>query len=531
MGDDDRRVRRLRLAAADEAGARAMQPRLADALRCASLPDTGGRLLLVRRLALGRVSPQASAQQIALQLERRVAAAGWRWVDGADPAAADAPAVAFAGVADAHLRLSALLWRGVRPRGWHWPLAVRAYRADASPTENLRRIATALAAMPEAAAALPAWAAAARRDGAAAVLAAAVPEALGDALVRAAWGRPLPPAQASGASADGADTGPPASGRGATASRIDPVAAPPRWLAALWALADGDDPAVAPAASAARPDEASAERGAPAGPARAAAAPGSAPGPGPTAASPTGGVAPPEAASTATGDADRRVALRGARDDAPADTALPETSAAEAVDPVDPLATLPTDVAGLLFLLPVLARVGLDDWADPDDPRTTGFAARVLRAALQRLHHWPAAGDEPDPLWRALAPWPRPAPAFERAAPSAWRQHALRAPASARGVPLPDALAAAADADAQARVWLDAARRWLRREAGVGLASLVQRRGRVAATPTHVDVHFALAAADLRVRRAGLDADPGWHAGLRRAVAFHYGRIDPGGPR
>lgn len=48
-----RHIRRLRLVAGTQAAARAAVTRLEDALRCASLPDTGARLLLVRRLALG----------------------------------------------------------------------------------------------------------------------------------------------------------------------------------------------------------------------------------------------------------------------------------------------------------------------------------------------------------------------------------------------------------------------------------------------------------------------------------------------
>jgi hypothetical protein len=83
-------------------------------------------------------------------------------------------------------------------------------------------------------------------------------------------------------------------------------------------------------------------------------------------------------------------------------------------------------------------------------------------------------------------------------------------------------LAEAPDAPAQAALWLDACRRWLRRIGGLGLASLVARPGRLALTATHADGFFALAQTDLRVRRLGLDIDPGWLPWFGRVVAFHY---------
>jgi hypothetical protein len=94
-----------------------------------------------------------------------------------------------------------------------------------------------------------------------------------------------------------------------------------------------------------------------------------------------------------------------------------------------------------------------------------------------------------------------------------------------RGRPAPtlgEAWTDAATVPAQAEVWLHGCRRWLRRGPGVGLASLVRRPGRVAWSPTHIDVVFDLAGADLRVRRHGLDIDPGWLPWFGRVVAFHY---------
>jgi hypothetical protein len=84
-------------------------------------------------------------------------------------------------------------------------------------------------------------------------------------------------------------------------------------------------------------------------------------------------------------------------------------------------------------------------------------------------------------------------------------------------------------AQAEAMQCLHAARRLLRRQLRIGLASLVMRAARLEWSATHWDVHFDAEAADLRVRRAGLDIDPGWCEGLGRVVGFHYGRPRNGG--
>jgi hypothetical protein len=61
-----------------------------------------------------------------------------------------------------------------------------------------------------------------------------------------------------------------------------------------------------------------------------------------------------------------------------------------------------------------------------------------------------------------------------------------------------------------------------RRRAGLRCRDVVLRPGRIAATRTHVDVLFELAQADVRIRKAGLDVDPGWVPWLGRVVSFHY---------
>ena len=70
--------------------------------------------------------------------------------------------------------------------------------------------------------------------------------------------------------------------------------------------------------------------------------------------------------------------------------------------------------------------------------------------------------------------------------------------------------------------WLTAVRRWSRRYARIGLRDLACRAGRISVTNTHVDAVFDHRFADVRVRKAGLDLDPGWIPWLGRVVSFHY---------
>ena len=76
--------------------------------------------------------------------------------------------------------------------------------------------------------------------------------------------------------------------------------------------------------------------------------------------------------------------------------------------------------------------------------------------------------------------------------------------------------------------WTRAMRRWCRVRAHVGLSELVRREGRLLATRTHLDLFFDQRSVDVRVRRAGLDLDPGWVAWLGRVVQFHYNDWEQG---
>ena len=70
--------------------------------------------------------------------------------------------------------------------------------------------------------------------------------------------------------------------------------------------------------------------------------------------------------------------------------------------------------------------------------------------------------------------------------------------------------------------WAAAARRWCAEQAEISMRSLVRRPAHIASTRTHIDVHFRLSDVDLRIRRVGLDIDPGWLPWFGRVVRFHY---------
>lgn len=80
------------------------------------------------------------------------------------------------------------------------------------------------------------------------------------------------------------------------------------------------------------------------------------------------------------------------------------------------------------------------------------------------------------------------------------------------------------------RWWMAAVRRGLRSACGLSLAQLLRRTAWIHATDTHADVAFALADVDMTIRRAGLDADPGWVPWLGYIVAFHFLDLPGGHP-
>jgi hypothetical protein len=72
------------------------------------------------------------------------------------------------------------------------------------------------------------------------------------------------------------------------------------------------------------------------------------------------------------------------------------------------------------------------------------------------------------------------------------------------------------------RIWLIKLRKWCWRNGRLSLRDIVQRPGYITLTRTHLDVTLSIDSADIRIRRTGLDLDPGWLPWFGRVVHFHY---------
>lgn len=520
----ERTVRRLSIRAPADAIARRACFLIEDALRTATLPGAGAELLLLRRLRLPVFAPDASPQAVAKRLEAVCHAA--IVVDGTqadDAALAAAPAVRFADALSAHLALTRLLLTDAARQAWCWPLLVKGYRPAFAQGAALRSLALSLATLPEAPTALPRWFALllansdtgcaalmlALQDGDDSRLQQACPAACKQAALAAParWRSLLDwsaerfgvedsrhrwllgmagvcamdvernvrwaPGDAEQGVAEARATRPAArrsAGNGGREKQTDvhvfPVGRP------APERGQGDSPVLAPAASARR-----------AAAALAAGAPGDA-----RCLPPCGDL--PSAVRTLTAarqtSAPSQAAVPAASDALPALTTvvvadLPST-AAQRVAPLKVGAA--SAAGGLLFLVPLLNRLGLADSLS-GKAATGDLPQRIFATLLRRL---PIADE--DPLWLLCG----------------------------------GALAVDREVAGEAAHWLRRCRSHLRRQVGIGLHSLVCRPASVAITATHVDVWQAIDAVDLRIRRAGLDVDPGWVAWLGRVLRFHYGR-------
>lgn len=539
MARATRIVQRLHLRAGSESAVRRALPALEDAFRTAMLPDAGARLVFVRRLSLGALPRGASAQSLSLLLASRFTEAGQGLVHAADAPPDTDLAVWFRDSLQAHELAALQVAAGRFLTAWFWPLAVPALAGATTHDDRLRAIAFSLAAQEEAPAALPAWTASLVRAGYRERLLGALRPGDGHGLLRAARASQMPferartaPGRAHGAPdvrltdgtpddrevfvevmidrASGPTTREPVSvvERTARQSRAETLGAAPRPHVDAQAHRARETP---------RPlaGRRTIERESLTSPARR----------GESAADPLADVDNAQAteAPSSAVVAGRRLerhsspphAARDARHAPPAARARSPVDVDEA--PASPWRrpdAAPTAAGGLPFLVPVLERVGFASWSaqrGPEEPEPEILAAQILHLLLSRLRL-----DEDDPAW-ALAG------AFRLTPEATGELSELRGLAiesedasGLRGFRLQP------EGNAGAHLWLTACRRFLRRHVRIGLASLVLRPARLAITNTHVDVFFRLNAVDLRIRRAGLDIDPGWVPWFARVVTFHY---------
>jgi hypothetical protein len=136
---------------------------------------------------------------------------------------------------------------------------------------------------------------------------------------------------------------------------------------------------------------------------------------------------------------------------------------------------VPTEAAGLLFVIPALLRMGAETYVP--------LAGVPLLKVLCAVSRTPAS----DPMRLYL-----------------------------------DSFETAAGCELAVTYLAFAIRRWLRRYAKMGVRELIRRPGRVSITRTHIDVIFDHKQADMRIRKAGLDLNPGWTPFLGKIVQFQY---------
>jgi hypothetical protein len=468
MSPRDCRVRSVRLRAGNEALVHRGAILLEDALRTASIPGgDGAGVLVVRSLDLGVVRSSGSAAAVAINVEERLRTAVVSAVRADDPGAAWAPAVRFADAVEPYVLLVLRLASGRPATEWFWPAVMPAWRPDLTSAERIRTLLYEVqegeAGVLGAACVLESLA----RAGTAGTLLDAMASEDGAALLaKSGW-------EAPGRADGGISLAVP---RGApelparlaeepcvrqALARWGAADARTLWLASVLLVSRapwrGGDPRLP--ARVAEFLQAVVSSGAPAEPSE----------------PPLGLIEPAASRSAAPADG------LGLRPQATRRIARPWTL---------PEGAVASEYAGFFFLLPLLARLGIDALLGTEgDPPARAFPLALLRRLLRLV-------GVPEEDGVALA---------------------LSAAEAQPSTPDPPA-----EERARLAAWIRGARRWSAETAGLTLRRLVSRPGLIAAAPTHVDVFLDGRTIDLRIRRAGLDVDPGWVWWLGRVVLFHY---------
>lgn len=521
-----RLVRELRLRAASDEAARRSAIVLEDAIRVASLPGgtDGGRLVILRRVDLGRVPARASAACLALRLEQCCRATAAVVVEsGVDASKADA--VVFKGWADA-IRLLAERWAEGGPVSeWFWPRVVPGWRDCGTPADRWRLLLRAalgggtpvLAAAGVVQVALEAG----RVRELLAALASVDPWPV---FARCGWLSPVEDAAFGRVDAGnfgaGTDPEPVRGTRGTAAPDAKPaaLAAPVgpaipasiqalyresepaarvwlAWMVAMlevrsqpvatsgdrqlaqraWRRLAGAGNLLAKAKAAAPPDEPGGERTVEAPPSLT------------QESGPAGGDSSWVRLNRHPGppNPEDDTGWRAPSSAAPTDCMVSPTRP-------EPIGGVDTGFGGLPFVIPVLQRLG---FAAELEARPGGGNEALGVAVLWTVARRVGAGPD-DSIYAVLRDW--------------------------FGTGVSDVWIGEMTASGEVSDWIRRVRRWCRIEAGIGLASLVHRPARLRSSSTHLEVWFDLGAVDLRVRRNGLDIDPGWVPWIGRVVRYEY---------
>ena len=508
-----RRVRTVHLSAPNDGLLRRGELLLEDALHTAALPAAdGGWLWLVRSLSVGRIDPRGSSASLALTIERQLAQLGALALHGSDPGAETAPVVYFRTSLEASILLALRLCRGEPIQGWFWSVAVPAWQPGTPAEQALRQILRSTFMLPGGVAAVAQFVQAL-------VLAQAGPYLL--ASLSPQDGPPLLHACGWAAAAAG-----PASGgrtpRLAThwhSTLLDGIcqwgAGDGRtlWLVAMALVASNPsrlaDPTLLDQAHAVieqlLPGRLATAAGAAVREPRDPPMPWNveAPSNWDLANGPAGAVSrrqpePGEAPGTPAQRGDEPLPAAPAPAGSPSEASLSKDNGADLPQPTPAIelaslvwSGLPpcsTSYAGLLFLIPLLSQLDIEAWL-------------ANHPQLLELD------------------WPR---------------HLLLRIAAQLGIPPEDPVLAALAADGLepgpqvvvlnsiSRHWSKILQRWSQAPGRLSLAALVHRPGSLVWQRTHLDLYFDHRQAEIRVRRLGLDVDPGWVSWLALVVQFHY---------
>jgi hypothetical protein len=497
-----RRVRRLHVrGAADDEVTRATTL-LSDALHTASLPFADqGRLVLIRRLNLGPISTHAGASTIALQIEEAARAVMSQAVSWDARRAPEANAVYFASRGEALVALAVRHSRGEPTDEWFWSAVIPRWRT-VSPGDRWRRLLDAAHDLPDAtlvAAAIVERAVDAGADTA--MLAAIEPEDADRWLTAEGWAMRDEPIATAARSLPLTTKSARIVARARQACGVDSRMV---WLATLLAIVDRPSTAA---------DHRLAER------IRRGLVEWS-PDVGALVDDPSIDSDAPFAASSNREQQTSSERFKRTSDLSP-DAAAVQTTAMERgtgstvedaqLNASDALEGARTSHGGLLFIVPVLERLGFAEFVDRN-PRLIDaeFPNRFLLFVGERVGMIPD-----DPLARAL------------------EVRARHGQVEAVAAGLPGAVTDLLDlpiprcaVETPYDCWLVAVRRWCRRHARMGLATLICRPARVQASLTHIDVAFPLSTLEVRIRRHALDVDPGWVPWLGRVVQFAYSDVE-----
>lgn len=169
----------------------------------------------------------------------------------------------------------------------------------------------------------------------------------------------------------------------------------------------------------------------------------------------------------------------------------------------------PSEAAGLYFLLNALRHLGIESALRAEPAlEQYGFVPRLLLALARS-----AGVSLEDPV----LDWAH----SELQHTKLHIEPVIAASSWPRNLPAPPAGFCVQDSNL-VRIWKLAVRRWCWRLAAVTLREIIIRPGRILLNRADLDVTLSLELADVRIRRVGLDLDPGWLPWFGRVVRFHY---------